>query len=641
MSYGSTLKVKSYSAPPHRRCAPGATRSGNVAGMAFPLEDYALIGDTHTAALVSRGGSIDWLCLPRFDSGACFAALVGDESHGRWLLAPSTQFRTRRRYREDTLVLDTEHEVDGGAVRVTDFMTPRRGQARVIRLVEGVRGTVPMRMELLLRFDYGIAVPWLRPGRRTVSAVAGPDAVELRTDVPLEVATGTVSADFTISAGQRRAFTLVWHRSHEDAPPPIDPWDAERATTRYWREWAARCTYRGEWRDAVMRSLLTLKALTYRPTGGIVAAPTTSLPEELGGARNWDYRFCWLRDATFTLYSLLQAGYEEDAEAWREWLLRAVAGDPHDLRIMYGIAGERRFPELELDWLPGYEGSLPVRVGNDAARQFQLDVYGEVLDLLHQASVEGLPHEAAVWEMERRIVDVLESKWREPDEGIWEVRGGRRHFVHSKVMAWVGVDRAIRDVELFGFDGPIERWRALRDEIHAEVCREGFDDEIGAFTQAYGAKELDAATLMIPLVGFLPADDPRMLGTVAAIRERLMSDGFVRRYDTGSHVDGLPGGEGAFLPCTCWLADCLALQGREAEARELFERVLSVRTDLGLLSEEYDPAAKRLVGNFPQAFSHVSLIGTARNLSRNVVGPAERRRRLVRRGPGVLRRGLR
>jgi GH15 family glucan-1,4-alpha-glucosidase len=597
----------------------------------LPLEDYALIGDTHTAALVGRDGSIDWLCLPRFDSGACFAALVGGPEHGRWLLAPSALSRTRRAYRKDTLVLETEHETDTGAVRVTDFMTPRRGQARVVRLVEGLRGAVPMHMELNLRFDYGVAVPWLRPGKRSVTAVAGPDAVVLRTDVPLEVATGVVTADLTVRAGERAAFALVWHRSHELAPPRIDPWDAARATTRYWRDWVARCTYQGAWRDAVVRSLLTLKALTYRPTGGIVAAPTTSLPEELGGSRNWDYRFCWLRDATFTLYSLLQAGYEKEAEAWREWLLRAVAGDPRDLRIMYGIAGERRIPEMVLEWLTGYEGSLPVRVGNDASRQFQLDVYGEVLDLLHQASREGLPHEAAAWEMELRILDVLESNWREPDEGIWEVRGGRRHFVHSKVMAWVGIDRAIRDVELFGFAGPVERWRALRDEIHEEVCREGFDEDLGTFTQSYGSTDLDAATLMIPLVGFLPASDPRVQGTVAAIQDRLLVDGFVLRYDTASRVDGLPGGEGAFLPCTCWLADCLALQGRRDEARALFERVLGVRNDLGLLSEEYDPVAGRLVGNFPQAFSHVSLVGTAMNLSRDEVGPADRRPRLARR----------
>jgi GH15 family glucan-1,4-alpha-glucosidase len=605
--------------------------------VALRLEDYALIGDTHTAALVGRNGSIDWLCLPRFDSGACFAALVADETRGRWSMAPSDRFRTRRRYSRDTLVLETEHETETGAVHVTDFMTPRRAQARVVRLVRGLRGVVSMRSELLLRFDYGLAVPWLREGRGKVTAVSGPDAVELRTDVPLDVVTGSVESAFDIAAGERVAFTMTWHRSYEPAPPKIDPWDALKSTMRYWRDWTARCTYTGEWRDAVVRSLLTLKALTYRPTGGIVAAPTTSIPEEIGGARNWDYRFCWLRDATFTLYSMLMAGYEAEAEAWREWLLRAVAGDPRDLRIMYGIAGERRFPEQELEWLQGYEGSLPVRVGNDASRQFQLDVYGEVLDLLHQASREGLPHEAPAWEMELRMLDVLESAWREPDEGIWEVRGGRRHFTHSKVMAWVGLDRAIRDVELFGFDGPVERWRAVRDEIRDEVCRDGFDDELGSFVQSYGSKEIDASALMIPFVGFLPADDPRMIGTVAAIQERLMADGFVLRYDTGSHVDGLPGGEGAFIPCTLWLADCLALQGREAEARELFERVLDVRNDVGLLSEEYDVVRRRMIGNFPQAFSHVSVIGTARNLSPREVGPAERRPRSARRGRAVLR----
>jgi GH15 family glucan-1,4-alpha-glucosidase len=604
--------------------------------VALPLEDYAMIGDTHTAALVGRDGSIDWLCLPRFDSGACFAALLGDPSHGRWKLSPTEQFRTRRRYRADTLVLDAEYATDSGAVRVTEFMTPRLAQARVVRIVEGLRGTVPMRSQLDLRFDYGLAVPWQRPGRRMVTAVAGPDAVELRTDAPIDVTTGSVTSEFRVLAGERVAFVLTWHRSYEAAPPRIDPHDALRDTVRFWTRWAARCEYHGEWRDAVMRSLITLKALTYRPTGGIVAAPTTSLPEELGGARNWDYRFCWLRDATFTLYSLLMAGYDTEAEAWREWLLRAVAGNPRDLRIMYGIAGERRIPELELDWLPGYEHSLPVRVGNDASRQFQLDVYGEVLDLLHQASREGLPHEAAAWEMELRIMDVLESTWREPDEGIWEVRGGRQPFVHSKVMAWVGVDRAIRDVELFGFDGPIDRWRALRTEIHEEVCREGFDEDIGAFTQAYGSRSLDAAVLMMPLVGFLSATDPRVAGTIDAIQSRLMVDGFVRRYDTDSGIDGLPGGEGAFLPCSCWLADGLALQGRDAEARELFERVLDVRNDVGLLSEEYDTVRRRMVGNFPQAFSHVSVIGTARNLSRNEVGPAERRR-LPTRLSGALR----
>jgi GH15 family glucan-1,4-alpha-glucosidase len=594
--------------------------------VALTLEDYALIGDTHTAALVGRDGSIDWLCLPRFDSGACFAALLGGPQHGRWLLGPIEPVRARRRYRGDTLVLDTEHETREGAIRVTDFMTPRRGQARVVRIVEGLRGTVPVRSELNLRFDYGLAVPWLRETAHGALAVAGPDAVLLRTDVPTDVTTGEVRSEFPIRAGQRRTFVLTWHRSHEEAPPRIDPFDALRSTLRYWTRWSERCTYQGEWREAVLRSLITLKALTHRPTGGIVAAPTASLPEEIGGSRNWDYRFCWLRDATFTLYSLLMAGYVDEAEAWREWLVRAVAGDPRDLRIMYGIAGERRIPELTLEWLPGYEGSLPVRVGNDASRQFQLDVYGEVLDLLHQSSREGLPHEHAAWEIELRIMEVLESNWREPDEGIWEVRGGRQQFVHSKVMAWVGVDRAIRDVEFFGFDGPVDRWRALRQEIHDEVCREGFDADLGAFTQAYGSSALDAAVLMLPLVGFLPVGDARIAGTIAAIQERLVVDGFVHRYDTETHIDGMPGGEGAFLPCTCWLADNLALQGRHDEAREMFQHVLNVRNDVGLLSEEYDTVGRRLVGNFPQAFSHVSVIGTARNLSRKAEGPAERRR---------------
>ena len=603
--------------------------------MALALEDYALIGDTHTAALVGRDGSIDWLCLPRFDSGACFAALLGEPDHGRWLLAPSDPMRARRRYRGDTLVLDTEHETRDGAVRVTDFMTPRRGQARVVRIVEGLRGEVMMRSELCLRFDYGLAVPWLRETAHGALAVAGPDAVILRTDAPTDVTTGLVRSEFPIRAGQRQAFVMTWHRSFEEPPPRIDPFDSLRSTLRYWTRWSERCSYNGEWREAVLRSLITLKGLTHRPTGGVVAAPTTSLPEEIGGSRNWDYRFCWLRDATFTLYSLLMAGYVDEAEAWREWLLRAVAGDPRDLRIMYGIAGERRFPEMNVEWLPGYERSLPVRVGNDASRQFQLDVYGEVLDLLHQASREGLPHEHAAWEMELRIMDVLESSWRDPDEGIWEVRGGRQQFVHSKVMAWVGVDRAIRDVEFFGFEGPVDRWRALREEIHAEVCSQGYDDDVGAFTQAYGSRALDAGVLMMPLVGFLPANDRRIVNTIEAIQQRLMVDGFVRRYDTDTHIDGMPGGEGAFLPCSCWLADNLALQGRHEDARALFQRVLDVRNDVGLLSEEYDPVAGRLVGNFPQAFSHVSLIGTARNLSRRVEGPAERRRRPVRLPTGL------
>jgi GH15 family glucan-1,4-alpha-glucosidase len=595
--------------------------------MASKIEDYGLIGDTHAAALVDRGGSIDWLCLPRFDSGAVFAALLGDETHGRWLLAPVGEItKTSRLYATDTLVLETVHRTAEGSVRVTDFMTPRRGPARVVRLVEGLSGSVVMRTELVLRFDYGSVVPWLQSIRSGVAAVAGPDAVELRTDIPLQLTDGTASGEFTIGSGQKAAFVLTWHPSHQEPPARIDPWRALRATQDFWRDWARRCTYEGEWRDAVMRSLITLKALTYRPTGGIVAAVTTSLPESLGGVRNWDYRFCWIRDATFTLYSLLMSGYEAEAKAWRDWLVRAVAGRPQELQIVYGLAGERRMPEIELPWLTGYEGSHPVRVGNAATDQFQLDVYGEVLDLLHQGGRGGLPHEAAIWEAEKAILDQLESCWREPDEGIWELRGEPRHFTHSKVMAWVAVDRAIRDIEFFGFEGPTDRWRALRAEIHDQVCREGYDAEQESFVEFYGSNRLDAALLMIPLVGFLPATDPRVMGTIDAVRRELMRDGFVARYRNDEALEGIPGEEAAFLMCTCWLADCLALIGRHRQARKLFENVLSVRNDLGLLSEEYDTERKRLVGNFPQAFSHVSLIDTARNLSSEVVGPAQLRR---------------
>ena len=597
--------------------------------MAQRIEDYALIGDTHTGALVGRDGSIDWLCLPRFDSAACFASLLGEVDNGRWLVAPEeAPTRSTRRYRGETLVLETEHVTPSGTVKTIDCMMPRRGAARVIRIVQGVQGRVRMHTDLRVRFDYGSSVPWIRESRGGVTAIAGPDAIEVRTEVPLKIHDGVVSGSFNVREGQRVPLVLNWYPSHQAAPSTIDPLKEMREAERFWRDWARRCTYQGEWREAVVRSLLTLKAMTYRPTGGIVAAVTTSLPEAIGGVRNWDYRFCWLRDATFTLYSLLQAGYEAEARAWRDWLLRAVAGRPSELQIMYGLGGERRLPELELPWLPGYEDSSPVRVGNEASQQFQLDVYGEVLDLLHQASREGFPHEAAVWTAEREILDFLEGAWREPDEGIWEVRGPRRNFTHSKVMAWVAVDRAIRDVEFFGFEGPIDRWRALRKEIHDEVCRVGFDPEVGSFVQFYGTKRLDASLLMIPLVGFLAASDPRVKSTVEAIERDLLQKGFVARYHNDREVEGIPGHESAFLPCTCWLADCLALIGRPEDARLLFERVLSVRNDVGLLSEEYDVDRGRMVGNFPQAFSHVSLIGTARNLSRGVVGPAERRRRI-------------
>jgi len=585
--------------------------------MPAPIEDYAIIGDTHTAALVSRGGSIDWLCLPRFDSRACFAALLGNEHHGRWLIAPAGEVsEVRRRYRGDSLVLDTEFHTPDGIVRVVDCMPPRQHDPDVARVVEGVRGRVPMRMELVVRFDYGSIVPWVRHVGAGLHAIGGPDSVWLRTPVEVRGRNLTSVAEFTVAEGEQVPFMLTWHWSHERAPRAIDPVKAVRQTESWWQEWAGQLAWEGPWRDAVVRSLVTLKALTYGPTGGIVAAPTTSLPEALGGVRNWDYRYCWLRDATFTLYALMLAGARREAEAWREWLLRAVAGSPEQMQILYGVAGERRIDELELDWLPGYEGSSPVRVGNAAVKQFQLDIYGEVMDALYLARTIGVPAATSSWDLERALMDFLESNWRQPDEGIWEVRGPRRHFTHSKVMAWVAVDRAVKAVEFHGEQGPLDRWRALRHELHEEVTREGYDAERGAFVQYYGSKHLDASLLMIPLVGFLPATDPRMRGTVAAIERELLHEGFVLRYhpDAAEGVDGLPAGEGAFLACSFWLADNLTLAGRHDEARELFERLLDLRNDVGLLAEEYDPKTGRLVGNFPQAFSHVSLVNTARHL---------------------------
>ena len=591
------------------------------------IEDYALLGDTETAALVSRNGSIDWLCLPRFDSNACFAALLGTPQHGRWLLAPAGDIRNiRRQYRDGTLVLETEYETDAGTVALIDFMPPRSREADVVQIVEGREGRVAMRMELIIRFDYGSIVPWVRCLDGVLRAVAGPDAVLLRTPVQTRGVNFTTVAEFAVSAGQRIPFELAWHPSHETDPPAFDPEVALASTERWWREWSARCTYDGHWHEAVMRSLITLKALTYAPTGGIVAAATTSLPEVIGGVRNWDYRYCWVRDATFTLYALLLAGYKEEAAAWREWLLRAAAGKPSELQIMYGPAGERRLTELELNWLPGYEGSAPVRVGNEAVKQFQLDVYGEIMDAAHQTRRSGIESQEASWQLHRTLMKFLESAWDRPDYGIWEVCGERRRFTHSKVMAWVAMDRAVKAVERFKLNGPVDRWKAIRGMIHDQVCREGFNAELDAFVQSYGSKDLDASLLMVPLVGFLPATDPRVHGTVRAIERELMVDGFVYRYNSSRDVDGLPAGEGAFLACTFWLADNLALMGRTADARKLFERLLDVRNDVGLLSEEYDPTARRLVGNFPQAFSHVGLINTAMNLSRHG-GPAEDRPR--------------
>jgi GH15 family glucan-1,4-alpha-glucosidase len=596
--------------------------------MALRIEDYGLIGDTQTVALVGRDGSIDWLCLPRIDAGACFAAMLGTPDHGRWSIAPAGgEHAHRRRYRGDSLVLEHEFETTTGTVRVTDCMPIRRREPDVVRLVEGVSGHVDMRMDLTIRFDYGHIVPWVRTLDGVLRAVGGPDALSLWSPVPTEGVGMSTVADFTVRAGDQVPFLLAWHPSHEPPPSPIDPVAAVEDTERWWQEWVARCTYEGPWRDAVVRSLITLKALTFAPTGGIVAAATTSLPEQLGGVRNWDYRFCWLRDATFTLYALMVGGFTDEASAWRDWLLRAVAGDPADLQIMYGCAGERRLPELELPWLPGYEGSRPVRTGNGAVQQLQLDVFGEVMDTLHLARRSGLPADPDTWTLQRAMLRHLEHIWREPDEGIWEVRGPRRHFTHSKVMAWVAFDRAVRAVEKWELEGPVERWRELRSEIHAAVCDRGFDPARGTFTQFYGSRQLDASLLMIPLVGFLPPEDPRSTGTVAAIERELLVDGFVQRYpmdEASEAVDGLPPGEGAFLACTCWLADNYALQKRFTEARELFERLLALQNDLGLLSEQYDPRTKRLVGNFPQAFSHVGVINTARNLA-HAEGPAEHR----------------
>jgi GH15 family glucan-1,4-alpha-glucosidase len=580
------------------------------------IEDYALIGGCHTAALVGRDGSIDWLCFPRFDSGACFAALLGEPRHGRWLIAPAGVVqRTRRRYREGTLILETDFETAEGAVRVTDCMPIADERWSLVRMVEGLRGQVPMRMQLVIRFDYGSIVPWVRRRGDALVATAGPHTLELHAGVTTRGEDMTTVADFVVREGERTPFVLNYHPSYEPARPAVDAHAALVATERDWRTWFERCTYRGGWREAVERSLIVLKALTFAPTGGIIAAPTTSLPEEPGGVRNWDYRFCWLRDATFTLNAFLAAGYRDEAIAWREWLLRAAAGAPGDLQILYSLTGKRRIDEAELAWLPGYQGAAPVRVGNAAWKQFQLDVYGEVVDTLHLARCAGLPPEPHAWRIERALLGFLEVNWQKPDEGIWEIRGAKRHFTHSKVMAWVAFDRAVKAVENFGLDGPIEHWRYVRDTIHAQVCEAGFDAQRNAFVQSYGSTHLDASLLLIPLVGFLPPGDPRVRGTVEAIERDLLADGLVRRYSSASGVDGLPPGEGTFLPCSFWLADNLALMGRQADAEALFERLLSLGNDVGLLPEEYDPLARRMLGNFPQALTHVALVNTARLLS--------------------------
>jgi GH15 family glucan-1,4-alpha-glucosidase len=600
--------------------------------MTSRIEQYALIGDTQTAALVADDGSIDWLCVPRFDSGACFAALLGDERNGHWGLAPAAGGRaTRRAYRHDTLVLETEFATPDGAVRIVDCMPVRDRSVDLVRVVEGVRGRVPMTMELIVRFDYGSVVPWVRAIDGAVQMLAGPHGLRLTSPVPVVGADLRHRAEFVVNEGDQLPFVLTWFPSYEEPPPRIDGLGAVARTTKFWKRWSKGSSYTGEWRDQVQRSVITLKALTYAPTGGIVAAPTTSLPEWPGGVRNWDYRYCWLRDATFTLYSLMLAGYADEAVAFRDWLLRAVAGDPAHLQIMYGPAGERRLDEYVVDWLPGYEASAPVRVGNAASRQYQLDVYGEVLDSLHQSRHMGVAEDPNVWELQLAILEFLEGGWEEPDEGIWEVRGGRRDFTHSKVMAWVAFDRAVKGVEEFGLEGPVDRWRQCRDDVHREVCEKGFDADRNAFTQYYGSSELDASTLMIPLVGFLPPSDPRVVGTVEAIERELVLDGFVLRYQSETNVDGLPPGEGAFLPCSFWLADTLCLIGRHDDARALFERLIALTNDVGLISEEYEPTSARMLGNFPQAFTHVSLVNTAANLSGigGVGGPAHHRARRI------------
>ncbi|MET9928029.1 MULTISPECIES: glycoside hydrolase family 15 protein [unclassified Streptomyces] len=593
--------------------------------MAGRIEDYALIGDMQTAALVCRDGTADWLCLPRFDSHAVFAGLLGTEEHGFWRLSPARPEGTeplsadRRRYRGDSLILESEWDTPRGTVRVTDFMPPRDGAPQLIRIVEGVSGRVPMRSELRMRFSYGRVTPWVHKVDGRTVAVAGPDSVWLDTQVDTYGENLTTYSDFTVGPGDRVAFTISWQPSHREPPALPDPEGSLEATELFWREWVDQCTYHGPYREAVVRSLITLKALTYAPTGGIVAAPTTSLPEEIGGVRNWDYRYTWLRDAAITLSSLLRTGYREEARAWREWLLRAVAGDPENLQIMYGIAGERELGEAELDWLPGYENSGPVRVGNGAANQLQLDVYGEVTEALHLAHMTGLTRNDYAMGLQLKLIEYLEKHWEEPDEGIWEVRGPRRHFVHSKVMAWVAVDRTIKLVESGDVDGPLERWYELRDDIHRDVCERGYDKERNTFTQSYGSKELDASLLLIPQMGFLPPDDKRVIGTIEAIQRELSTeDGFILRYPTegdDAGVDGLEGDEGAFLACSFWMADDLAMIGRVDEARQLFEKLLALRNDLGLLAEEWDSNLQRQVGNFPQAFSHVPLIDTALRLT--------------------------
>ncbi len=585
--------------------------------MSTPIEDYALIGDCKSAALVSRGGSIDWLCWPRFDSEACFAALLGTPEHGRWLVAPRETAKITRRYRPDTLILETEFETRDGAATLVDFMPFRGDDSEIVRLVVGTRGKLKMHTELILRFGYGAIVPWVtRLENGALRAIAGPDMAVLRTPVHLKGRDLTTVGEFTIGRGETIPLVLSYARSHRALPEAIDPTASLEATEKFWTEWSAKCRRAGEWSEAVKRSMITLKALSYKPTGGIVAAPTTSLPERLGGQRNWDYRYCWLRDATLTLLGAMHAGYYEEAQAWREWLLRAVAGSPDQLQIMYGIGGERRLAEWVADWLPGYEKSAPVRIGNAAHTQLQLDVFGEIMDVHYQARRCGLSTNESGWDAQIKFLEHLIKIWRQPDQGIWEIRGPAQHFVYSKVMAWVAFDRGIKSAETFGLEGPLDEWRKLREEIYDEVCERGLDKKRGTFVQAYGSDLLDANLLLLPCVGFLPVTDPRVEKTIAAIEQRLLRDGFVMRYSTEDVEDTLPPGEGAFLACSFWLVDAYILQERYDEAERLFGRLVGLRNEVGLLSEEYDPRLKRLVGNFPQAFSHLALINSAYNLTR-------------------------
>ncbi len=596
------------------------------AEQASAIEDYGLIGDCASCALVGKNGSIDWLCLPRFDSSACFAALVGTVENGRWKLAPAdAAARATRRYHDGSMVLETLFETASGTVAVIDFMVLHAANPTVVRIVEGRTGRLDMKTDMVLRFGYGVSVPWVTrlPDGSGISAVVGPDMVIVRASVPLEGEHLHTTAEFTVAAGERAWFTLTYGASSDPAPAAVDAVSALAETEAHWTAWSKRCTYQGEWREAVLRSLLVLKALTFNRTGGIVAAATTSLPEQLGGVRNWDYRFCWLRDATLTLFSLMKGGYYHEAASWRGWLHRAVAGSPEQVQIMYGIAGERHLAEWEVPWLAGYQGAAPVRIGNAASDQLQLDVYGEVMGALHQARQGNLGQAEASWDVQLGLIDHLAKIWKEPDDGIWETRGGRQHFTYSKVMAWVAFDSMIKDVEQHGLEGPVDQWRSIRDEIHATVCREGFNHDKNSFVQFFGGSVLDASLLLIPMVGFLPHDDPRVLGTVQAIEQGLLADGYVKRYETTITKDGLPPGEGAFLACSFWLVDCMHMQGRKDAARAMFERLLALRNDIGLLSEEYDPKAKRMTGNMPQAFSHTALIVSAMNL--HDAGPARQR----------------